>query len=67
VSKRLAMELETVERLLVRPSRASLCHVSHDARVYQVVFDVRTLVRGAAHVICEDERAVRVIYADSHH
>jgi sulfur relay (sulfurtransferase) DsrC/TusE family protein len=62
MNKRLAMELATVEQLLARSSRASLRHVSHDARVYQIVFDVRTLVRGAGHTVREEKRAVRVIY-----
>jgi len=62
MTARLAMELESVERMLARPSRATLAGVTPDARVYEVIFDVRTLVCGPDDVVRQEHRRVPVLY-----
>jgi len=68
MNARLRLELETLEAMLARSARAQLRLVSPDLLYYEVVFDVRTLVRGDDRVVRDDERLVPVAYdlAPSH-
>lgn len=68
MNARLALELDTVKALLARTDRAWLAGVSPDGLFYEVVFFVRTLVRGDDRIVREEERAVPVSYdlAPSH-
>lgn len=62
MTPRFVAELEAVERMFTHPSRATLVRVSEDARVYEVVFDVRTMVCGTDGVVHEEHRRVPVVY-----
>ncbi len=62
MNARLVMELEAVERILARPSRATLVRVEPDGRVYEIVFDVRTMVCGRDQVVRAEHRQVPVLY-----
>jgi len=62
MSARLIVERDAVEALLERPCRARLAGVSADLQRYDLLFDVRTLVRGDDVVIREEERLVPVTY-----
>lgn len=62
MSARLVCEREAIEGMLARPCRARLGYASDDGRTYQVLFDVRTVVRGADGVIREAARIVPVVY-----
>jgi len=59
---RLLVERDTVESLLERPSRVRLAGVTPDLQRYDVLFEMRTLVRGDDRMIREEERIVRVAY-----
>jgi hypothetical protein len=62
MNARLAMERAAVDRTLARGTRATLARVSPDGRLYEIVFDVRTLVRGPDRIVREEARAVPVFY-----
>ena len=62
MNARLAMEAESVRRTLARSTRASLRRAAPDGRAYEVLFDVRTVVRGKDRVIREEARRVPVLY-----
>ena len=62
MNARLLVERDAIEALLERPCRALLERVTPDLQRYDVLFEVRTLVRGDDRVIREEERIVRVAY-----
>jgi hypothetical protein len=56
------MERDVVERAIASSPRARLCRASDDGRVYDVEFDVCTLVRDDTGRVYREERRVRVLY-----
>ena len=62
MNARLELERDTLEAMLARSARAELRLATPDLLYYEVVFDVRTLVRGDDDVVREEERRVPVVY-----
>ena len=61
MNARLTMEREALQRTLDRSGHASLGRVTPDGRAYEVLFDVRTLIRGDG-PIREEALIVPVLY-----
>ncbi len=62
MNARLALERDAVQRILPRTERAFLRRIAADARAYEIVFEVRTLVCDDRGVIREEARSVPVLY-----
>lgn len=62
MNARLARERDAVQRILARTERAFVRRIASNARAYEIVFDVRTLVRDDRGVIRAEARSVPVLY-----
>lgn len=62
MSPRLAVERQAVEQTLERTWLARMRHVRSDGRSYEIVFDVRTVVRGGDRVVRVEQRNVPVLF-----